>query len=65
MESMKAQKQSKDSKIGLRVKAEKQVDVLYQKMGDRWFAFSLIEDEIFFGSIAQSDIDLVHQSNLT
>ena len=33
------------------------VEVLYQKMGDRWFAFSLVEDEIFIGSIAQSEID--------
>jgi hypothetical protein len=33
------------------------VEVLYQKMGDRWFAFSLIDDEVFVGSIAQGEID--------
>jgi hypothetical protein len=33
------------------------VEVLYQKMGDRWFAFSLIDDEVFMGSIPQSEID--------
>lgn len=33
------------------------VEVLYQKMGDRWFAFSVIEDEIFVGSVSQSEID--------
>ncbi len=33
------------------------VEVLYQKMGDRWFAFSMIDDEIFMGSIPQSEID--------
>ena len=33
------------------------VEVLYQKMGDRWFAFSLIGDEVFVGSISQSEID--------
>jgi hypothetical protein len=39
------------------VTANKEVDVLYQKMGDRWFAFSLINDEVFVGSIEQSEID--------
>ena len=33
------------------------VEVLYQKMGDRWFAFSLVDDEVFVGSITQEEID--------
>jgi hypothetical protein len=33
------------------------VEVLYQKMGDRWFAFSLVNDEVFVGSISQEQID--------
>ena len=33
------------------------VEVLYQKMGDRWFAFSLVGDEVFVGSIRQEEID--------
>ena len=33
------------------------VEVLYQKMGDRWFAFSLIGDEVFVGSISQDEIN--------
>ncbi len=33
------------------------VEVLYQKMGDRWFAFSLVGDEVFVGSITQDQID--------
>ncbi len=37
--------------------SEETVEVLYQKMGDRWFAFSLINDEVFVGSIPQSEID--------
>lgn len=32
------------------------VEVLYQKMGDRWFAFSMIEDEVFVGSIPVSEV---------
>lgn len=38
------------------------VEVLYQKMGDRWFAFSLIDDEVFVGSITQDEIDAVESS---
>ena len=33
------------------------VEVLYQKMGDRWFAFSLIDDEVFVGSLTQEEIN--------
>ena len=33
------------------------VEVLYQKMGDRWFAFSLIDDEVFVGSLSQEEIN--------
>lgn len=35
------------------------IEVLYQKMGDRWFAFSLIDDEVFVGSISQDEIDKI------
>ena len=33
------------------------VEVLYQKMGNRWFAFSIVEGEVFMGSISQEEID--------
>jgi len=29
------------------------VEVLYQKLGDKWYAFSIIDDEVFFGSVPQ------------
>ena len=35
---------------------DREVDVLYQKLGDRWFASSLIDDEIFIGSIVPDDL---------
>jgi hypothetical protein len=35
---------------------EQTVEVLYQKLGDRWYAFSLINDEVFVGSISQSEV---------
>ena len=38
------------------VEGNQTVEVLYQKMGDRWFAFSLIDDEVFVGSIPVDEI---------
>jgi len=32
------------------------VEVLYQKMGEKWFAFSVIEDEVFVGSISPNEL---------
>jgi hypothetical protein len=32
------------------------VDVLYQRIGDRWYAFSLIDDEVFFGTLTEEQI---------
>lgn len=39
---------------------EKEVDVLYQRLGNRWFAFSLVGEEVFVGSLA--DGELKHQN---
>ncbi|MBC7386398.1 MAG: hypothetical protein H7301_09605 [Cryobacterium sp.] len=33
------------------------VDVLYQKMGDRWYAFSMVGEEVFVGSVSESEIN--------
>lgn len=33
------------------------VEVLYQKLGNKWFAFSLVDGEVFVGSITQDEID--------
>ncbi len=30
---------------------DREVEVLYQKLGGKWFAFSLIDDEVFFGKV--------------
>lgn len=40
------------------------VEVLYQRMGDRWYAFSLIDDEVFVGSIPIADLDM-NQVNIS
>ena len=39
-----------------KVKAGDEVEVLYQRMGDRWFAFSLIDDEMYVGSLTPEEI---------
>ena len=39
------------------------VEVLYQKMGNRWFAFSLVGEEVFVGSITQEEVDALEAQN--
>lgn len=41
--------------------SDETVEVLYQKLGDRWFAFSLVDDEVLVGSITQDEIDKAEQ----
>lgn len=36
---------------------EQDVDVLYQKLGDRWFAFSIINDEVFMSPVSEDQIN--------
>ncbi len=40
------------------------VDVLYQKLGDRWFAFSIIGDEVFMAPISEDQIDSIRREEL-
>ena len=46
-----------DAKSAHNLSSNDSVEVLYQKMGDRWFAFSLVNEEVFVGSISQEEID--------
>ena len=32
-------------------------EVLYQRLGSRWYAFSLIDDEVFVGSISEDEVE--------
>ena len=57
MENKNMNKVNKSPAQKSSIKKDQTVEVLYQKMGDRWFAFSMIDDEIFVGSIAQSEVD--------
>ena len=35
---------------------EQEVEVLYQRLGENWFAFSLIDDEIFMSPVSDDKI---------
>ena len=37
--------------------SEKEVDVLYQRLGDQWFAFSIVEDEVFMSPVSEDIIN--------
>jgi hypothetical protein len=39
------------------ISQDQTVEVLYQKLGDRWYAFSLINNEVFVGSLDQKSIE--------
>ncbi len=39
----------------------KTVKVLYQRLGSRWFAFSLINNEVFMGSLNPSELESQQQ----
>lgn len=36
---------------------DREVEVLYQRLGDRVFAFSLVDDEVFFGEVPNDAIE--------
>ena len=40
---------------------EMDVEVLYQKLGDRWFAFSIIGDEVFMAPISENQIESIRR----
>lgn len=40
----------------LNAATDSSIEVLYQKLGDKWFAFSEVDGEVFFGSISADEI---------
>ncbi|MBI5139374.1 hypothetical protein HZA26_02075 [Candidatus Nomurabacteria bacterium] len=38
------------------------VEVLYQKLGDQWFAFSVVNGEVFWGKLASEIIEPTNSS---
>ncbi len=53
---------SKKNKTNANVQ-EMDADVLYQKLGDRWFAFSLIGDEVFMSPVSDEVINGIKAEN--
>ncbi len=60
-------KSSKSNQINetaqTKVATDGTVEVLYQKMGDRWFAFSVVDDEVFVGSVTPESIQASELGN--
>jgi hypothetical protein len=40
---------------------EVDAEVLYQKLGDRWFAFSIIGDEVFMAPVPEEQIHSIRR----
>lgn len=49
---MSAEKNQKPVSSTEKKSTTQEVDVLYQRMGDTWYAFSVIDDEVFFGEVS-------------
>ena len=58
---MSVSKSSNTSKVKDAVKAVAEVEVLYQRLGERWYAFSLIGDEVFVGQVDPNQIEQVER----
>lgn len=43
---------------------EQDVDVLYQKLGDNWFAFSIIDEEVFMSPISEEKINEIRKDGV-
>lgn len=59
--SRKENKSDQPSGAEARPKSEREVEVLYQRLGDRWYAFSLVDDEVFVGEIP---LDMIHPDDI-
>ena len=38
---------------------DQEVEVLYQKLGDQWYAFSMIDEEVFMSPVAEEQIQQI------
>ena len=61
---MSAQKKTAIQNLNNSDESVKTVEVLYQKMGDRWYAFSLVDDEMYMGSITEQQIAVAESQGL-
>lgn len=54
----KIQTQTIDS---IQTNGDKEVNVLYQKLGDSWYSFALVGDEVFMGKIPDEAIEQIRK----
>lgn len=60
--SKSAKKNNRTNPTTQKVSDDQYVDVLYQKLGENWFAFSLIDDEVFMAPISEDQISEIRNS---
>ena len=53
---MSSSSKSKNTASNTNATDDQFVDVLYQKLGENWFAFSLIDDEMFMSPVSDDKI---------
>ncbi len=56
---------SKKNQTNNTINNDQYVDVLYQKLGENWFAFSLIDDEVFMSPVSEDKITEIKNDRQT
>lgn len=51
MEKAITNSKKKNSSKKIDAKTGKEVEVLYQRLGGKWFAFSVVDDDVYFGEV--------------
>jgi len=46
----------KNKKNQAKSKTNKTVEVLYQRMGSRWYAFSMVGNEVYYSPVPQEEV---------
>jgi hypothetical protein len=54
---MSAQNKIQVQNVNNSAEAAQMVEILYQKMGDRWYAFTVSGDDVFMGSVTEEEIN--------
>ena len=47
---------SKSKFAGNKATNEQEVEVLYQKLGENWFAFSIVDEDVFMSPVSAEQI---------
>ena len=44
-------------------KDEQMVDVLYQKIGNQWYSFYVMDDEVVMGAVSEETVHAMREKN--